>query len=80
MTKEKTGGRTKGTKNKITSELRSSLKDIVYNELENLPNILNKMNDETRLSYVIKLLPFVMPKVENIKMDRNEPTNYNFKM
>jgi len=78
MSKEKTGGRAKGTKNKVTSELRSTLKEIVYNELENLPGLLDKMDSFNRLSYVIKLLPFVMPKVESIKMSRDEPTNFKF--
>ena len=37
---EKTGGRQKGTPNKVTSELRSKLKNLMHDEIENIPQLL----------------------------------------
>ena len=40
-TGKKFGGREKGTPNRLTKELRSVLKDIVYQELEEIEKHLN---------------------------------------
>ncbi len=62
----KTGGRTAGTPNKVTSELRKTLKAIIAAELESLPVTLGELPPRERLDLLIKLLPFCMPKVNQI--------------
>jgi hypothetical protein len=62
----KTGGRTAGTPNKITSELRKTLKQIIAAELDTLPQTLTDLPARERLDLVIKLLPFCLPKVNTI--------------
>jgi hypothetical protein len=66
MQGKKTGGRTAGTPNKVTSELRKTLKAIVASELECLPGTLGGLPPRERLDLLIKLLPFCMPKVNQI--------------
>jgi hypothetical protein len=66
MLGQKTGGRTAGTPNKVSGELRNTLKAIVASELESLPQTLGELPPRERLELVIKLLPFCMPKVESI--------------
>jgi hypothetical protein len=66
MQGKKTGGRIAGTPNKVTSELRTTLKSIVAAELDALPTTLSGLSPKERLELVIKLLPFCMPKVANI--------------
>jgi hypothetical protein len=66
MLGQKTGGRTAGTPNKVTSELRKTLKAIVASELESLPVTLGELPPRERLDLVIKLLPFCMPKIDSI--------------
>ncbi len=66
MQGKKTGGRTAGTPNKVTSELRKSLKAIVAAELDALPQTLGELPPRERLELLIKLLPFCMPKVNTI--------------
>ncbi len=66
MQGQKTGGRTAGTPNKVTSELRKTLKAIVAAELESLPVTLTELPPRERFELVIKLLPFCMPKIESI--------------
>ena len=66
MTGKKTGGRVAGTPNKISSELRKMLKVIIAGELESLPATLETLPARERIELVIKLLPFCLPKVNNI--------------
>jgi hypothetical protein len=66
MVGKKTGGRVAGTPNKITIELRKTLKGIVANELELLPETLGDLPPKERLELLIKLLPFCLPKVDSI--------------
>jgi len=66
MQGKKTGGRVAGTPNKITIELRKTLKGIVAGGLEALPGTLEQLQPKERLELLIKLLPFCMPKVDSI--------------
>jgi hypothetical protein len=66
MTGKKTGGRAVGTPNRVTGELRKSLKCIIAAELDALPATLSELPPKERLELLIKLLPFAMPKVNHI--------------
>jgi len=66
MQGKKTGGRVAGTPNKITIELRKTLKGIVASELETLPTTFEQLHPKERLELLVKLLPFCMPKVDSI--------------
>jgi|SaaInlStandDraft_4_1057021.scaffolds.fasta_scaffold137718_2 hypothetical protein len=57
-------GRPKGVPNKITGEVREVLKDIVQNELDQLPELLESMQPEKRAEILTRLLPYVVPKNE----------------
>jgi len=57
-------GRPKGQPNKITAEVKDLLKDLVNTELEQLPQRLAKLDDRDRVEVLVKLLPFVLPKVK----------------
>ena len=69
----KTGGRSPGTSNLLTSELRSVLKKIISKELETMQATLESMEPGKRLEIALRLLPFVLPKVEAVKMQSGEP-------
>jgi hypothetical protein len=66
MQGKKTGGRVAGTPNKVTSELRKTLKGVIANELEQLPGTLEGLPARERLELVIKLLPFCLPKIDKV--------------
>jgi hypothetical protein len=66
MQGSKTGGRQLGTPNKVTSELRASLKAILDGELVTLSATLDKLPDKDRLDVVLKLMPYCMPKIDSI--------------
>jgi len=65
-------GRPKGAKNRLTTELRGTLKSIVENELENLPESLAGLPANERLAFVLKLLPYVLPRVQAVDMGQGE--------
>ena len=69
----KTGGRVQGTANLLTSELRDVLKGIIRKELELIPATLEKMEPEKRAEVVLKLLPYILSKVESVTMANGEP-------
>ena len=73
----KYGGRQKGTPNKLTKELRSVLKDILYQELEQIQTHLDTLKPKERVELLIKLMPFVLPKVTSISHTTNEPLDWS---
>lgn len=69
----KTGGREIGTPNRITSEMRAVLKNIIAEELEKLPETFKAMEPKDRAEAIIKLMPYVFPKVEPVHSTYDEP-------
>lgn len=66
---KKTGGRKPGTPNKLTSELRTILNEIVYNEIIYLQTRINKLQEKDRIELLTKLLPYIIPKVKEEEED-----------
>jgi hypothetical protein len=66
MVGKKTGGRVAGTPNKVTSELRKTLKSIIAAELDALPQTFEQLPAKERLELLIKILPYCLPKVDSI--------------
>jgi hypothetical protein len=67
MTGIKTGGRQQGTPNKITKDLRDILKSVIANELETIESTLSQLEAKERLEMILKLMSYVMPKVQTIE-------------
>ena len=62
----------------MTKELRSILKDMMYQEIENIQDNLDQLNPKERLELLIKLMPFVLPKTTSIPHTSNEPLDFEF--
>jgi|LauGreDrversion4_2_1035121.scaffolds.fasta_scaffold21242_6 hypothetical protein len=68
---KKMGGRAKGIPNRTTSDFRSILGDFIYKQAETLPEVFSSIKSpEKRLDLVIKLLPFVVPKVQDFSLEK----------
>lgn len=67
--RKKTGGREKGTLNKVSMELGCLLNSVVESELLKLPEQLEKIEPEKRVLLLSKLLPYVLPKKERVEID-----------
>ena len=72
----KYGGREKGTPNKLTKELRTVLKDVLYQELEQTQERLDTLKPKERVELLIKLMPYALPKVTSISYTANEPLDW----
>lgn len=75
-TGNKYGGRTKGTPNRLTKELRTVLKDMVYRELESIESRLDELDSKERIELIIKLMPYVFPKLQTISHNTNEALDW----
>ena len=76
-TGKKYGGRQKGTPNRMTKELRVLLKDIMYQELEKIQERFSLLEPKQRIELIIKLMPYILPKVNSISHTANEPLDWN---
>lgn len=76
-TGKKYGGRQKGTPNRMTKELRVLLKDIMYQELEEVQERFSLLEPKQRIELIIKLMPYVLTKVNSISHKTNEPLDWN---
>lgn len=79
MIGKKTGGRAAGTPNKLTSELRETLKAVIELEFATLPARLAELDPRERLDVLLKLLPFCLPKVETINGNYDEVSAFDWK-
>ena len=75
-TGKKYGGRQKGTPNRMTKELRSVLKDILYQELNDIEKRFEELEPKTRIELLIKMMPFVLPKTNAISHNADEPIDF----
>jgi|TARA_B110000046_G_C12609008_1_gene239988 hypothetical protein len=76
-TGNKYGGRQKGTPNRMTKELRTLLKDILYQELEQVRERLELLEPKERIELLIKLMPYVLPKTTSVSHKTNEPMDWD---
>ena len=78
ITGKKYGGIQKGTPNKLTKEIRTVLKDLIYKEHDEFKEHLDYLEPKQRIEIIIKLIPYVLPKVESISYSTNEPLDFGF--
>ena len=78
--KEKTGGRAKGTPNRTTAETKELLQAIISKELDKLGEMLELLEPNERINAVSKLLPYILPKQNEIILEKSEPQIITFKL
>lgn len=62
----------------MTKEIRAVLKDVIGQQLESMPDVLETLEPKERLEFIIKLIPYVLPKVETVKMNDGEGLNFDW--
>jgi len=75
--RNKTGGREKGTPNKLTSEIRDVYKELLEKNLNNIDVWLketSKDHPDKALNFIIKLSEFVVPKLQSTHLTGNSKT------
>jgi hypothetical protein len=61
-----------------TKDIRQMLKDLVKTEIQSLPQMLDKLDERERVFFLVKILPYVLPKVEAVSSDFGEPSRITF--
>ena len=74
---KKTGGREPGTPNRLTKDLRITLKNIFANEIEKIPALLESLPPKEKIEIIIKIMPFVLPRIDSVKMQSGEPFSWD---
>lgn len=64
----KSGGRQKGSTNKVTVPLKESIVNFIEEDFEAVRDIIRKMEPRDRATFYIKLMEFVMPKNTAVDM------------
>ena len=70
--KEKTGGRTKGTSNKATTEVREAFSNLLQNNLQQITDdFIAIEKPETRVKLFLELSKYVIPQLKqtDVKLD-----------
>jgi hypothetical protein len=70
---EKTGGRTKGTPNRTTAEIRDLFQKLVDENIDTISDDLKELKPEQRLKFLIEFAKFVIPTVKAIEVT-TQPT------
>ena len=72
-TGRKFGGRTKGTPNKTSAQAREVLQNVVGKELDKLGALLARLEPIERVNALAKLLPYILPKKQEIEINQMDP-------
>ena len=69
MGREKAGGRAAGTPNKVTADLRSAIKKIIEDNIEQVSQDIAKLSPKDRVAVLEKLMQYVIPKIQAVEFD-----------
>jgi len=73
-TGQKFGGRTKGTPNKTSAQAREVLQNVIRKELDKLGTLLAKLEPIERVNALAKLLPYILPKKQEVEINTPDLT------
>lgn len=73
----KTGGRTKGTINKSTSELREKFTLLLGNNFDKLQNDIDLLEPKDRIKTILELAKFVVPTLRAIELSTEDENGIN---
>ena len=57
----------------LVGDIRDTLKELIQEELEQLPKTLKELDPVQRLNVLCKLMPYVLPKIESVTHTLGEP-------
>lgn len=73
---EKTGGRTKGTPNKTTSNLKNWINALIEDNREQVVKDLKKLEPKDRLVILERLMQYIVPKQQSISVEAQIQAEY----
>jgi hypothetical protein len=76
----KTGGRTKGTPNKVTSDLRAWITELLDSNRKQITNDIESLEPHQRVIIFEKLMSYVLPKLQSVEMETKQESKSDFDM
>lgn len=73
----KTGGRTVGTPNKVTTDLRKWMDELLSKNLSRIEKDLDKLEPKDRLFLLEKLMQYTIPKLQSISVEAQIQAEYD---
>ena len=70
---EKTGGRKKGSINKMTVDIRASFKSLLEKNIDQIEEDLAALRPEQRIKLIIELAKFCIPTLRSVDFVDNTP-------
>ncbi|MBP3253279.1 MAG: hypothetical protein J6M30_02080 [Bacteroidales bacterium] len=67
--RKKTGGRKKGTPNKVTKDIKSWIEKIINDNFQQIQADLSAMKPDERFKAIVSLLPYVIPKQQSVSIE-----------
>lgn len=64
--RQKTGGRTKGTPNKATAELRERFTSLLESNFDTIQNDLDSLEPKDRIKTILEISKFVIPTLKSV--------------
>jgi len=64
-----TKGRPRGAKNRTTAQTKAIIQKIVNDEIDTLPDLLDKLKPKERIEAVIKLVAYLIPKQSHVQIE-----------
>jgi hypothetical protein len=78
--RQKTGGRTKGTPNKATAELRERFTSLLESNFDTIQSDLNNLEPKDRIKTLLEISKFVIPTLKAVEntIDFDEDLRFDF--
>jgi len=61
----KTGGRQKGSENKVTKELRERIKDFLENTFDDIVVSFNQLEPKDKVKFYFEVMQYGLPKLQS---------------
>ena len=71
----KTGGRTVGTPNKVTTDLKTRIANLIDNQFDTIQADLDTLEPKDRVTAYLKFMEYVLPKQREQKIDLSTLTD-----
>ena len=68
-------GRPKGSKNRSTSEIKTAIQKLLDTNVSQMEADLQELTAKERISVLLKIAEFVLPKVQSVPSEQNETDN-----
>jgi hypothetical protein len=68
-TGKKFGGRVKGTPNKVNTDFKEIITELLNNNIDNIQNDLDSLEPKDRLAFIERLFKYVVPSLSAAKID-----------